>query len=120
MNNLHITENSQCHLWSNSSRSSTDLQNSLKVIKTYTDQSHLIRYLKQCQQCPQLYFYEFYEEIDWIGGNDPQYRTWIPIDDQITGDQLNLLNHFEIQQFRRIIIDWPKDQSEPGQPQKII
>lgn len=115
-----ITENSHCHLWTNSSRTSDDLKNSLKVIKTYQDESHLIRQLKQCQKCQQLYFYEFYETIDWVDGNDPQYRTWIPVDDESTAEQLSHLSPLEIQQFRRIIIDWPKDQPAPSAPRKII
>lgn len=115
-----ITENSKCHLWTSSGVKADDLKNSLKVIKTYSEDSHLMRHLKQCQQCGQLFFYEFYETIDWTDGNDPQYRTWIPVDDEPTAEQLSQLSPLEIQQFRRIIIDWPKDLPEPSAPRKII
>ena len=115
-----ITENSPCHLWTSSGITASDLKKSLKIVKTYTDESHLIRHLEKCLDCGQLFFYEFYETVDWIDGNDPQYRTWIPVDDEETAEQLSQLPPLEIQQFRRIIIDWPKDLPEPSAPRKII
>lgn len=48
-------------------------------LKTLVDESHLIRRILKCRKCVQLYFYEFYEEIDWAEGNDPQYRTYVPV-----------------------------------------
>jgi hypothetical protein len=56
-----------------------------------------------------LYFYEFYEEIDWQGGNDPQYRTWIPVDDAASAQILNSLSVYEILKFPSIRCDWPRD-----------
>ncbi len=56
-----------------------DIQNDFELLHTFIDESHLCRYLLKCKDCGQLYFYEFYEEIDWKEGNDPQYRTFIPI-----------------------------------------
>jgi len=49
-------------------------------VKTLIDNSHLFRYILKCNKCGQLYFYEFYEVINWSGGNDSQYNTYIPVD----------------------------------------
>jgi len=49
-------------------------------VKTLVDESHIIRRILKCKECEQLYLYEFYEEIDWAEGNDPQYRTFVPVE----------------------------------------
>ena len=49
-------------------------------IDTYVDESHLMPDLLKCRECGQLYFFEFYERIDWEDGNDPQYLTYIPVE----------------------------------------
>jgi hypothetical protein len=52
--------------------------------------------------------------IDWVGGNDPQYRTLIPVADEEGADRLNALDMIEIlQYFPRLQSDWPKDADEP-------
>jgi hypothetical protein len=50
-----------------------------ELIDTYAVESHLRRYLLKCRECGQLYFFEFYEWIDWEHGNDPQYSKHIPV-----------------------------------------
>src|SRR5580704_11891245 len=50
-----------------------------ELVETYADESHLRRYLLKCRECAQLYFFEFYEWIDWEHGNDPQYSKYIPV-----------------------------------------
>jgi len=53
---------------------------SFERIETYADESHLMRHLLKCRECGQLYFFEFYEEIDWEDGDDSQYKTYIPVE----------------------------------------
>jgi hypothetical protein len=43
---------------------------------------HWWRNLLACRTCGQLYFHEFYEEIDWGGGNDPQFTIFVPVKDR--------------------------------------
>jgi hypothetical protein len=41
-----------------------------------------MRRLLKCRECELLYFFEFYEEINWSqegDGKDYQYSAWIPI-----------------------------------------
>lgn len=115
-----ITENSTCHVWNHPEITSDQIKISLEVIKTYQDESHLIRYLKKCRTCGQLFFYEFSEEIDWVGGNDPQYRLWIPVNDQKSADELSHFTTGELQKFPRLVSDWTKDLPDPPAPRKKI
>ena len=73
--------------------------------------SHLSRRLLKCRECGQLYFYEFYEEIDWDDGDDSQWQTYVPVktEEEIeilkaTG-QTSLMKHSP-----RLQLDWPKGQ----------
>lgn len=66
-----------CHLWEMVNLSRGDLD--FEVVETYQSSSHLGRCLLKCRHCGQLYYYEFYEVVDWEGGNDDQYVTYIPI-----------------------------------------
>ncbi len=120
MNKINISRDSKCHIWDKSQPLTDDLLDALEVIKSYGEEdSHLIRKLKKCKTCGQLFFYEFYEKIDWVGGNDPQYRTWIPVADQATADSLSKLAPIEILQFPRIIKDWPSEATQPSPAQRI-
>jgi hypothetical protein len=53
--------------------------NTFERVGTFIDDSHLMRRLLRCKECGQIYFYEFREEIDWLHGEDPQYRTYIAL-----------------------------------------
>lgn len=71
----------ECHLIE-STPTESDLDSAHKNfihVKTLIDESHLFRYILKCNRCGQLYFYEFNEEINWSGGNDSQYNTYIPV-----------------------------------------
>jgi hypothetical protein len=67
----------QCHLWQAQTIPESKLR--LRVVKTLVDDSHDVRSIKKCRDCGQLYLYEFHEEIDWINGEDPQYRSLTPL-----------------------------------------
>ncbi len=66
------------------------------VIKTFEEDSHLSRRILKCKRCGQLYFYEFYEEIDWKEGNDSQYCTYIPIETVEEAEELNKKSQFAL------------------------
>jgi len=108
-----------CHLWTKPDVTIEDLRNSLEDIKTYEEDSHLLRTLKKCKTCGQLFFYEFFEEVDWVGGNDPQYLTWIPVENEKIGDELNTINGGELNKSPRIVQNWPSDAKDPPVPKKI-
>ncbi len=51
-------------------------------IQTYLiDESHYIVSIRVCPSCSQHYLQVTTETIDWSDGEDPIYRTIIPIDD---------------------------------------
>ena len=90
-----LREPVQCHLWRKESIAPGDLD--FKTIETYYDSSHLTRSLLQCNQCGQLYYHEFYEIVDWEGGNDQMFDTYIPVDsDKAALEKLNNKSFFEL------------------------
>lgn len=112
-----MTIPSQCQLWQKEQVTSEDLQLSsrLEIIKTFEDDSHLKRHLLRCRDCGQLYFYEFYEWIDWVGGNDPQYRTFLPIKSEEEANKLAKMTPSELLQwYPRLQYDWPADAERPS------
>ncbi len=91
-----------------------DLYGCFTVVEQFVDDVHDRRSLLRCKQCGQLYFYEFHEWIDWTGGNDPQYRTYIPVE---SPDEIEMLrNSTELTLLRfspRLHSDFPRDAEEP-------
>lgn len=105
----------QCHLWQKDELVHSDLDNAFDVVHTFSDGSHFGRELVKCKQCQQLYLKEFYEQIDWIDGEDPQYLTYIPVENMKEAELINQVGLWEFQTFAPCIKrDWPK-----GKPRKI-
>lgn len=115
-------ENNQlaCHLWNKADLTAEDLQASLVNIKEYLDESHLMRSLKRCTKCGQLYLYQILEEVDWTDSEDEQYRIWIPVGNIEKADELNVLSDMELMQYPRLAQDWPKNESKALPIKKII
>ena len=109
-----------CHLWINGDPSIDQLRNDLITVKTYEDDSDFIRELKKCKLCGQLFFYEFYERIDWSGGNDPQYRTWIPVLDIESADAISKLSTMDLLQFSGIRSDFPSSTRMSSRPKWVV
>ena len=84
------------------------------VLETYKEDSHLIRQLLRCKECDQLYFYEMYEQIDWANGEDPIYRTLIPV---ATAEDARILARWSITEIHtatpRLLSDWPAELTQP-------
>lgn len=106
----------QCHLWQKEPLTSEDIRmdKNFEFLFTFEEDTHLIRRLVQCKDCGQLYFYEFYELIDWVGGNDPQYRTFIPVESEEEARKLAQMTQFALLQFYpRLLSGWPADEERP-------
>jgi hypothetical protein len=100
----------QCHLWKKETLVSEDLYYFFDQVKTYTEDSHFSRRLVKCKDCGQLYLKEFYEEIDWIDGEDPQYSTFIPVRNEEEAEIISKVNLFEFQTFYPSLkSDYPKE-----------
>lgn len=104
----------RCHLWKREGLTANDLRDAFEILETFESSSHLKRHLLRCKDCGQLYFYEFYEEIDWERGHDPQYQTYIPVE---TKDQIEALkatdNYTLLRYTPRLQKDWPSDAERP-------
>jgi hypothetical protein len=101
-----------CILWRNSEHLE-NMHRLLSTIETYLDESHHIRRLMKCRECGQLYFYEFLEFIDYVNGDDPQYRTYIPVTSAEHAAILTDLPHWELATCAPAIhSDWPKEQQK--------
>ena len=84
----------QCHLWS--TPLTWEMLEALDHLKWYGKDYHHTRQLMRCLTCGQLYFHEFYEEVDYRNGEDQQYYIFIPVDSVKTADELNKLTRFEL------------------------
>ncbi len=113
---IRVSIPKECHLWNNQEITSDELTTSLALVKMYEDDSHLIRSLKRCTACGHLFFYEFYEIVDWEHGNDAQYRSWIPVDDVESADRLKELSPFELLRYGGIKEDFPSSAEKPAAP----
>ena len=99
----------KCHIWKQEVPDKDDL-NALESIKTYGEGNHSGRYLHKCLDCGQLYFNEFYEHINWDGGDDKIYVTWIPVKSEKYADKMMANNVMELLGcFPRIQWDSGKD-----------
>jgi MoaA/NifB/PqqE/SkfB family radical SAM enzyme len=62
------------------------------ILKTFIESDHLDRFLEQCDSCGALFFHEFYEVIDYSGGDDKCYCTDIHVEDEADADALAKLS----------------------------
>jgi hypothetical protein len=104
----------QCALWEKPELIGKPLDTLFERVEIFVDESHLSRELLRCKDCGQLYFFEFYEEIDWEAGDDPQYSKYIPVD---TGAEIEMLKKASplqlLQYFPQLRHDFPKGAKSP-------
>lgn len=89
------------------------LHDALGNLKTYRKDYHHTRQLKRCATCGQLYFHEFYEEVDHRDGEDRQYFIFIPVDNIKVADEVNKLTRFELTSLPGICKYSPPYDAEP-------
>lgn len=114
LNVFQLKNPTQCIFWKKDELQSEDLRCAFDVVESYIDESHLSRCLLKCRECGQLYFFEFYEWIDWEGGDDPQYSKYIPVEANDEIETLKKSSPIELLQFSpRLQKDFPKDADKP-------
>ena len=88
----------KCHLIESTPKENDLIPTSERfiVIKVLVEISHIFRYILKCNKCGQLFFYEFYEEIDWVKGKDPQWNTYIPVNTVEEAELLNKKSQLEL------------------------
>lgn len=83
------------------------------LIETIGDDDHWWRYLLECRCCGQRYLYDFYEAVDWVGGNDPQRVMIVPISDDTELVALRSASRDDLEKRRPLLVkDWPADKPE--------
>jgi hypothetical protein len=108
-----MIEPTQCILW-RQPKLAEPLKDRFEVVETCVEEDHWWRYVLKCRECGQLYFFEFYEQIDWEDGDDPQYTTFVPVVGQEEIERLKARAPFELLQFSpRLQKDFPKDAKRP-------
>ena len=96
---VHLPHPTQCVLWEHPDRISGKFSDTFEEVESYEDGNHLIRSLYKCRECGQLYFYEFYEWVDWNGGNDRMYTTFIPVQTREQIEELKAANPFMLMTY---------------------
>lgn len=111
---MNMKPPTQCHLWQAEKLNPQDLYGCFESLEDFGEEdTHFRRALMRCKSCGQLYYYEFYEWIDWEGGNDPQYRTWVPVESREEIEELNKTDHISLlKYFPRLQSDFPRDATE--------
>jgi len=111
-----MKEPTSCVFWDDPERATKGpLHEKFELLETYLKDDNWWRYLLKCRECGQRYVFEFYEERDWEGGDDPQFSTWIPVETDQDVASVRSLRRAELQIFRPSLHhDWPK-----GGPRRI-
>lgn len=104
-----------CHLWDNKDLTREVLYNSLETMEIYRDDSDYMLKLKKCTSCGQLYLYEFKEFIDYVGGRDAMYRTWVPVKDKLFADKF-IKERRSFLGLPSIKLDFPSSADKPKKP----
>ena len=68
-----------CNLWTGPDAVLADRDGRLERVATYSGGSHAERALLRCTCCGRLYLYELRNDIDWEGGGDPSWETFVPV-----------------------------------------
>lgn len=86
-----------------------------KSVHSLIDESHFIVSIVRCEACHQQFVSIFTEFVDWVDGDDPQYRDVVPITDDEATDlvrqgaavDLHILEALGAGR-RRLVMSYPK------------
>jgi hypothetical protein len=108
-----MTRMKNCRVWRNPEAVVVKpLAEGFELLDTFVKESHWWRYLLQCRDCGQRYFYEFYEEVDWVDGDDPQFCTWVPVETDEEVARLKTAGQLGLRTFRpHLCNDHPKGEA---------
>jgi hypothetical protein len=106
----------QC--WPESASSAWIALASLSTKSMLIDDSHFIVSLRSCLECRQNFVVVMAETIDWLDGDDPQFRTIVPLTEhetnslsEIGADVVSLLSKVALQR-RALQNDAPKGRTQ--------
>ena len=94
---IELPAPTQCVLWEKPEL--VGERDRFDTVEELIDESHLSRSVLKCRECGQLYFYEFYEIVDWKEGNDRIYWTFIPLDTPTRVEALKGASVFDLMRY---------------------
>ena len=56
-----------------------DARSAFETVAVLVEESHDRVVVERCARCGQRYLYVFRETVDWVDGEDPQYRSLLPL-----------------------------------------
>lgn len=65
--------------WPSSAEAAYEALKNLKTEIELVDEPHFMLKIRSCQKCTQSFLSVFTETIDWQDGDDPQYRSVMPL-----------------------------------------
>lgn len=84
-----LLEPVQCQLWKKGELSKEEIRHwPFKTLREFLDESHMTRSLLKCEECGQLYFYEFYEVVNFEGGEDDMFYKYIPVESEKIAEEM--------------------------------
>ncbi len=92
----------------------------LSPIKEYADSNHYYSALMRCQECGQLYYYEYIETVDWISEQDPSYCTWVPVKDENESDEMSKKSSMELLKYFSIHHNFPGKDPDKYDPERVV
>src|SRR5690242_11136001 len=94
----------QCALWKTPQLIND--QSFLEGLETFSDEEHFREFLLKCHECGQLYYYLFYEETNFSGGEDTLEVNYIPVESDEEIEALKKARLWEIHSvFPRLVKD---------------
>ncbi len=67
------------HCWPETPDAAMTAILALPIQVRLVDESHFIVLLRECPVCSQQFLSVFSELVDWMGGDDSQFRTFLPV-----------------------------------------
>jgi hypothetical protein len=95
----HFKAPTQCVLWDHPELIDGPIKERFELVEEYESDSHFWRYLLKCRECGQVYFFQFYEEIDWVDGRDPHDVALIPVETDGQVETLKATSPLGVLQF---------------------
>ncbi len=113
-----LLEPVQCKLWNKGYLNDDEIRHwSFKPLREFIDESHMTRSLLKCDECGQLYFYEFYEVMNFDGGDDDIFYKYIPVESEKIAEEMSKMSPLALAIYTpqlQINFPPPKNKSQRG------
>ena len=73
--------------------------NFFEQMEVFGEEEHWLRDLRRCRECGQLYIHDFYEEVNFSGGEDWQSVTYVPVETKEDIDAVKDVMAYQVSRF---------------------